>query len=65
MLGYHARVRPDSPPARADGVEIAEVRWFTRDELAAAYAARELTLPGPVSIARHLIEHWYGAPLHR
>lgn len=65
MLGYHARLRPGSRPARADGAEIAEVRWFTREELATAYASRELTVPGRVSIARHLIERWYGGPLGR
>ena len=31
--------------------------------LAAALAAREVGLPGPFSIARRLIEHWYGGPL--
>lgn len=65
MLGFHARVAADSPPAVADGVEIGEVRWFTRDELGAAYAARELDLPGRVSIARRLIERWYGGRLER
>ncbi len=65
MLGFHARVAADSPPAVADGVEIGEVRWFTRSELAAAYAARELNLPGRVSIARRLVERWYGARLER
>lgn len=65
MLGFHARVAADSPPAAADGVEIGEVRWFTRDELAAAFASRALEIPGRVSIARRLIERWYGAPLQR
>lgn len=65
MLGFHARVAADSPPAVADGVEIGEVRWFTRDELGAAYASRELEIPGRVSIARRLVERWYGARLER
>ena len=63
MLGYHASVAADSPPALADGDEISEVHWFTRDELAAGCAAGAVRLPGAVSIARRLIERWYGAPL--
>jgi NAD+ diphosphatase len=63
MLGYHATVAADSPPARADGVEIAEVRWFTREELGAGCAAGTVRVPPAVSIARRLIERWYGAPL--
>ena len=46
-----------------DDEEIAEARWFTRAELAAAVATGELLLPPPVSIAHRIIESWYGAPL--
>ncbi|HET8969738.1 MAG TPA: NAD(+) diphosphatase [Candidatus Nanopelagicales bacterium] len=63
MLGYHAGVAAGSPAARADGVEIAEVRWFTREELAAGCADGSVRIPPAVSIARRLVEHWYGAPL--
>lgn len=63
MLGYHATVAADSPPARADGVEIAEVRWFTREQMAAGCEAGTVRVPPAVSIARRLIEHWYGGPL--
>ena len=31
MLGFTARALPDSPEPVADGVELADVRWFTRD----------------------------------
>jgi NAD+ diphosphatase len=31
--------------------------------LLAAIKAREIALPPPVSIARQIIEQWYGAPL--
>ena len=63
MLGFTARVLdPDAEP-RADGVEVAEVRWFTRPELAAAVESGDVVLPPVVSIARQLIEHWFGAPL--
>lgn len=63
MLGYLATVADDSPPAVADGDELSEVRWFTRAELAAACEAGTVRLPGQVSIARRLIEHWYGSAL--
>lgn len=63
MLGYRARLAPGSRVAVPDGVEIAEVRWFSREEMAAAAASGELRIPPSVSIARRLIEHWYGGPL--
>lgn len=43
--------------------EIAEARWYTRAELAAALADGTIALPGPASIARSLIEDWYGEAL--
>lgn len=51
--------------ARADGDEIKEIKWFTRDELRSAYLREEVLLPPRISIARRMIEHWYGAELHR
>jgi NAD+ diphosphatase len=62
MLGFRA----DAPAGQAivvDREEIAEACWFSRDELVAAIKAREIALPPPVSIARQIIEQWYGAPL--
>ncbi len=63
MLGFTARVSSGTAPASAtpDGVEILELRWFTRAELAAALP--EVGLPGGISIARWLLERWYGGPL--
>lgn len=64
MLGFHARV-PDDAMAHADGVEIVDARWFTRDELSAALrdpASAGFALPGPASIARRLIEDWVAMP---
>ncbi len=61
MLGFHAWT--DSSEIDVDGEEIAEARWFTREELAAACETEEIRLPPAVSIARHLIERWYGAEL--
>lgn len=58
MLGFHATAAP-TPEARADGEEIVDVRWFTRDELREAFAgASDVRLPGPASIAHQLIRDW-------
>ena len=61
MLGYHARA--ESTDIAVDGEEIVEARWFSRAELAAGCAAGTVALPPAVSIARRLIEQWYGEPL--
>lgn len=61
MFGYHAWATDTT--ITVDGAEIAEARWFTRDELAAACADGSVSLPPTVSIARRLIERWYGADL--
>jgi NAD+ diphosphatase len=63
MVGFLAQADPDGPMEPvADGVEIREVRWFSREELAAA-VADGLRLPGYTSIARAIIEHWYGGQI--
>ena len=62
MLGFRA----DAPAGQAitvDHDELAEARWWSRADLLAALQARELALPPSVSIARHIIEAWYGGPL--
>jgi NAD+ diphosphatase len=61
MLGYHAWTADTR--IVVDGEEIVEARWFSRAELAAACESGEVALPPAVSIARRLIEHWYGEPL--
>jgi NAD+ diphosphatase len=62
MLGFRADA-PAGQDIMVDREEIAEAYWFSRDELVAAIKAREIALPPPVSIARQIIEQWYGAPL--
>jgi NAD+ diphosphatase len=62
MLGFRARA-VEREVARPDGQEIAQVRWFTREELESEVLAGRLILPGAVSIAHHLIADWYGGPL--
>jgi NAD+ diphosphatase len=62
MLGFTARVDPAvESQLTPDGHEILELRWFTRDELRDALG--EILLPGLTSIARSIIERWYGGPL--
>ena len=61
MLGFYARAA--STDIVVDGLEIAEARWFTRAELRQSTAGGEVLLPPVVSIARRLIEGWYGGPL--
>lgn len=61
MLGFTARA--SSTHLTPDGVEIVAVRWFAREELADALATGEIEVAGGMSIARALIEHWYGGPL--
>ncbi len=62
MLGFRA----DAPAGQeivVDREELAEAHWYTREGLLASVQARELGLPPPVSIARRIIEAWYGGPL--
>ena len=62
MLGFTAKVDPESSAElKPDGAEILDLRWFSRDELAAALT--EIKLPGPTSIARGIIEEWFGGPI--
>jgi len=61
MFGFTARATDTR--IEVDAVEIVEARWFSRDELAAESEAGRVLLPSGISIARHLVEHWYGAPL--
>ncbi len=58
MLAFRARAL--STTIAVDGVEIEGARWFSRDELRDAVAAGEIVLPTHTSIARALIEEWYG-----
>jgi NAD+ diphosphatase len=62
MLGFRAFAEQPSP-ITADGEEIAEARWYSRAELRASLEAGELGLPPSVSIARRIIESWYGGEL--
>lgn len=64
MLGFEARIAPGtSTEPVADGTELRELRWFTREQLKAEAEAGTLLLPGPASIAHAIVADWYGAPL--
>ncbi|HEX2316362.1 MAG TPA: NAD(+) diphosphatase [Thermomonospora sp.] len=62
MLGFFCRARGDQD-LTLDPEEIAEARWYTREELRAATEGGSILVPGSVSIARQLIERWYGGRL--
>ena len=60
MLAFTARADGDVVPVGVDG-ELAEVRWFSRDEVRAAgtWGSRgRLQTPSSVSVAWHLINGW-------
>ena len=61
MLGYHARAV--STDITVDATEIVEARWFTREELRAECEAGTAAVPPAVSIARRIIEDWFGGPI--
>lgn len=58
MIGYLATTLDAS--LRLDPQEMAEARWVTRDEYAAALGSGEIRTPSGISIAKRLIEHWLG-----
>ena len=60
MLAFTAKVDSSNSAEDilADGIEIAKLRWFSRDELRAE--AKQIQLPSRISIARALIERWLG-----
>ncbi len=71
MLGFEAIGDPSEPLVFRDG-ELADARWFHRDEVLAALERKAdwgaddpdvaLNLPASISIARNLIEAWAHAP---
>lgn len=61
MVGFRAAALDDDLTLQDD--EIRTARWFTRAELDQALADESLLIPGRFSIARRLIEEWYGGPI--
>jgi len=62
MLGYEAKAA-GGQRITVDEEEIGEARWFSRAELRAAIESGELGIAPSSSIARRLIEYWYGGEL--
>jgi NAD+ diphosphatase len=62
MLGFQAMAK-GGQQISVDEEEIGEARWFSRAELRAAIDAGELGIAPTSSIARRLIEYWYGEEL--
>jgi NAD+ diphosphatase len=60
MVGFTARARGNQALV-PDALEIEKLRWFSRAELSAEVS--NILLPGRLSIARALIENWFGGEL--
>ena len=61
MLGYRATALTTG--IEHDNEEMAEVKWFSRDEFTEACEQKTLQLPNQTTIAWHLIQDWYGEPM--
>jgi NAD+ diphosphatase len=61
MLGFRAHAL--STDITVDGDELRSARWFDRDTLRAEVESGAVVLPPGTSIARALIEDWFGEPL--
>jgi NAD+ diphosphatase len=61
MLGFTARAV--DPALRLDQEEIVEAVWVSREELGEMVLAGRFGISPTVSIARRMIEHWYGRPI--
>jgi NAD+ diphosphatase len=62
MLGYRAQA-PAGQQITVNKTELTEALWFTRAGLLSSLEAGEMAIAPPVSIARRIIEAWYGAEL--
>lgn len=61
MLAFRAHAV--TTDIEVDGAEVTAARWFSREELSTAVKAGEVDPPMPASIARAMIEQWFGGPL--
>jgi len=61
MVAFQARAVTTG--VDVDGAELEDARWWTREDFGIDVATGELVLPPRVSIARRIIEHWYGSPV--
>lgn len=61
MLGFRARAL--STELTVDPVELRSAAWYSRQELAEEVRQGQVGLPSQLSIARRLIEEWFGGRL--
>jgi NAD+ diphosphatase len=61
MVGFTARTA--AAELQLQESEIAEARWFTREELMQRVADGSLGVSPRLSIARRIVEHWLGHPI--
>ncbi|MET0928234.1 MAG: NAD(+) diphosphatase [Aeromicrobium sp.] len=61
MLGFFGKALKTN--IQVDQDEIAEARWFSREEVTEMTASSELLLPPDVSISRWLLNTWHQGPL--
>jgi NAD+ diphosphatase len=61
MMAFKGRA--NSTDIHVDNVETEEARWVTREEYAGELAAGRIQAPGKATIARYMIEEWYGHEL--
>ena len=59
MIAFEA-ITNTPEQARPDGDEIEEIRWFSREEMKSAILDKSLILPFEISVARQMINAWYG-----
>ncbi|MBE3076023.1 MAG: NAD(+) diphosphatase [Actinobacteria bacterium] len=62
MVGFTARAV--DPALHLDMEEIVEAVWVTREELREMVLAGRFGISPTMSIARRMIEQWYGRPIH-
>ncbi|MGZ5369545.1 MAG: NAD(+) diphosphatase [Aeromicrobium sp.] len=61
MLGFFGTAISDV--IKVDAHEIAEAKWFSRQEITDLTATGQLLLPPKVSISRWLVEKWHGGKI--
>ena len=57
MLAFEA-ITENPEVAKPDGIEIVNLKWFTKEELTSQVASDELNLPPHTTVSRKMIERW-------
>ena len=57
MLAFEAFTE-NPEVAKPDGLEIVNLKWFTKEELTSQVASDELNLPPHTTVSRKMIERW-------